>query len=57
MNKEILTPKRAEEIQKEIYHNMSAENKIRIVSQFFMLGKELTKAKSNDARRTNKKNS
>jgi hypothetical protein len=56
MNKITLTSEKAQQIQNQIYHNMSDENKIRIVSQFFMLGKELTKTKSNDTRRTNKKN-
>jgi len=54
MNKNILTPKRAEEIQDEIYYNMPSEKKIRLVSQFFMLGKKLKESKTvskNDAGR------
>lgn len=45
MKKAILTPKMAEKIQDQIYHNMSAEKKVRITSQFFVLGRELNKSK------------
>ena len=54
MKKEILTPKTAEKIQDDIYYNMSAEKKVRITSQFFVLGRELNKFNSierNGARR------
>lgn len=59
MNKIILTPKNAEEIQDEIFYNMPAEKKIRLVSQFFMLAKKLKESKivsKNDARRIINKN-
>jgi len=57
MNKQILNPKRAQEIQDEIYYNMPSEKKIRIASQFFMLGQKLRCSKTiNDARRVIKKN-
>lgn len=55
MAKNILTPKGAQEIQNEIYYNMPSEKKIRLTSQFFMLGKKLKESKpvvKNDARRT-----
>lgn len=45
MKKIMLTPKLAEKIQDQIYYNMSAEKKVRITSQFFMLGRELNKSK------------
>lgn len=51
----LLTPKLAQKIQDEIYYNMSAEKKVRITSQFFVLGRELNKSsiiKSNGAGRT-----
>jgi hypothetical protein len=41
MKKTILTPKRAEEIQDEIFRKMTAEEKIRLVSSFFRFGKKL----------------
>ena len=39
-----LTPKRAQKIQDDIYYSMSAEKKIRLMSQFFVLGRELNKS-------------
>jgi len=55
MNKVILTPKRAEELQAKIYYNMPASQKIRLASKFFELGRELNKKYG--TRRTAKKNS
>jgi hypothetical protein len=43
MAKEILTPKRAQEIQDEIFKKMTAEQKIKLVSSFFRFGKKLNK--------------
>ena len=60
MNKVILTPKMAEKIQDEIYYNMPSEKKIRITSQFFMLGKKLKESKTvlkNEPRRNISRNS
>lgn len=42
----MLTPKSAEKIQDEIYYNMPSEKKIRLTSQFFMLGKKLKESKT-----------
>ena len=60
MNKIVLTPQLAQKIQDEIYYNMSAEKKIRITSQFFLLGKKLKESKTinikNGTRRATKKN-
>lgn len=59
MKKTILTPKLAEKIQDEIYYNMPSEKKIRITSQFFMLGKSLKESKTvvtNGSRRIISKN-
>ena len=55
MNKEILTPKKAKELQANIYYNMSASKKVRLTSKFFELGQELNKKYG--ARRVIKKNS
>ncbi len=44
MKKTLLTPKRAQKIQDDLYHCMSAEKKVRITSQFFVLGRELHKS-------------
>ena len=49
----------AEKIQKEIYNKMKAEDKIRITSQFFVLGKKLKESKSisnSESRRTFNRN-
>lgn len=40
-NKEIVTPQKAEKIQNEIYRKMSADQKIKIAGQLFLLGKKL----------------
>jgi hypothetical protein len=42
MKKEILTPKRAQEIQDEIFKKMTAEEKLRMVDSFFRFGKKLS---------------
>ena len=42
----MLTPKLAQKIQEDIYYNMSAEKKIQITSQFFMLGRKLKTSKT-----------
>ena len=55
IKKDILTPKLAEKIQDEIYYDMAPEKKVRITSQFFILGRELNKSNDveiNGARRT-----
>ena len=55
----MLSPKLAQKIQDDIYYNMSAEKKIRIVSQFIMLGKKLKESKTvtkNDTRRVAHRN-
>lgn len=59
MAKEILTPKRAQEIQDEIFYNMPSEKKIRLTSQLFVLTKKLKESKtiSNGASRIIIKNS
>jgi hypothetical protein len=57
MNKQILTPKQAQEIQDEIYYSMSAGKKIRLTSQFFILGQKLRHSKRvDDTRRIIKEN-
>lgn len=43
MAKEFLTPRRAQEIQDEIFKKMTAERKIKLVSSFFRFGKKLNK--------------
>ena len=55
----MLTPKLAQKIQEEIYYNMSAEKKVQITSQFFMLGRKLKTSKTvlkHGTRRTAKNN-
>jgi len=55
MNKDILTPQRAEKIQNEIYRKMPAAKKIKIAGQLFLLGKkleELKKKRNRDSRKT-----
>lgn len=39
--KNILTPKKAQETQDEIFKKMTAEEKIKLVSSFFRFGKKL----------------
>lgn len=43
MAREILTPKRAQEIQDKIFRKMTADEKIKLVSSFFRFGKKLNK--------------
>lgn len=45
MNKEILAPKKAEEIQNEIYRKMSPEKKLEMAFQLIVLAKKLKTAK------------
>jgi len=55
MNKDILTPQRAEKIQNESYRKMPAAKKIKIAGQLFLLGKkleELKKKRNRDSRKT-----
>jgi hypothetical protein len=52
--------KSADQIQDEIYYDMSSEKKIRLTSQFFMLGRKLKESKTvlkNESRRSTSKNS
>ncbi|MFH1968602.1 MAG: hypothetical protein ABIJ84_04405 [bacterium] len=39
----LLTPKKAQEIQDEIFKKMTASQKIKLVSSFFRFGKKLNK--------------
>lgn len=59
MVKEILTPKRAQEIQDEILYSMPSEKKIRLTSKLFVLTKKLKESKtvSNGPSRIISKNS
>lgn len=43
MAKEILTPKRAQEIQDEILKKMTAQEKIKLTSSFFRFGIKLNR--------------
>jgi len=58
MAKEILTPKKAQEIQDEIFSNMTSQKKILLASQLFALTKKLKESKNilNDSGRTAGKN-
>ncbi len=59
MAKEILTPKRAQEIQDEIFYNMPSKKKIKLASRLFMITKKLSESKTvskNVPRRTFSKN-
>ena len=50
--------KNAQEIQDSIFRKMSAWEKIRLMSNFFLLGKKLEKLKyQNDSRRSSLQNS
>jgi len=56
MNKAILTPKKAEEIQKEIFKKMPLEKKIKMIYDFFKFAKKVTKSNYHcDPRRLSKK--
>jgi len=59
MAKEILTPKKAREIQNEIFSNMPSEKKIKLTSKLFVLTKKLKESKtvSNGTSRIISKNS
>lgn len=41
--KKALTPKRAQEIQDDIFKKMTASEKIKLVGSFFRFGKKLSK--------------
>ena len=58
MKKNILTPKKAQEIQNEIFYNMPSEKKIKLTSKLFILTKKLKESKtvSNGTSRTISKN-
>jgi len=45
MNKEILTPQKAEQIQNEIYRKMPPGKKLKITSQLILLAKKLKESK------------
>jgi len=45
MNKKILTPQKAEQIQNEIYRKMSSKKKLEITSQLILLAKKLKESK------------
>ena len=57
MAKHILTPQKAEQIQNEIYRKMSAEKKLKIAGQLFLLGQKLNALKNNGSRETSPPNS
>ncbi len=44
MDKSVLTPQKAEQIQNEIFRKMSPEKKLRITSQLILLAKKLKEA-------------
>ncbi|MDI6602820.1 MAG: hypothetical protein QME57_01730 [Patescibacteria group bacterium] len=46
MGKNILTPQKAEQIQNEIYSEMSAKRKLEITSQLILLAKKLRESKT-----------
>jgi len=53
-----MNSKKIEKLQNKIYQKMSAGKKIEILSQMFLLGKELSQLKfKNDTKRTPSKNS
>ena len=59
MKKNLLTTKRAEQIQREIYYNMSPHKKIELVNDFYMLALDFKKLKivlKNDSKGTSHKN-
>lgn len=45
MNKNILTPQKAEQIQNKIYQKMSAKRKLEIASQLILLAKKLKESR------------
>ncbi len=57
MSRNILTPKKAEQIQNEIYRKMSAKKKLKIAGQLFLLGQKLNTLKNNGSRKTSLPNS
>jgi len=54
MVKQILTPKRVQEIQNMIYYNLSSEKKIKLTSLLFLLSKKIKESKkiTNESRTT-----
>ena len=44
MNRTVLTPKKAEQVQNEIFSKMLPEKKIRITSELILLAKKLKEA-------------
>ena len=55
MKKQLLTPKRAEQIQREIYYSMPDHKKIDMVNDFYALANDLINSKTiliNESKRT-----
>lgn len=60
MSKNILTPKKAEKIQDDIFKKMTAEKKVKLTFDFFRLGMKLNQSndrKINGNRRSSYQNS
>lgn len=51
----MLTPRKAEELQDKIYQEMSAERKLEIAGQMFLLGKKLEKLRNQKPYEPNKR--